>query len=172
VAVAGEPPGGAAPGRRSTGLRVGGFVPFSGNDFPGKLAAVVFCQGCPWRCGYCQNPHLIPAQGLAEQGWDDILAWLDTLPRAKRDALWHDDLSHAPPHEHDEGAFWRGVYRRVPRAALRVYLGDGNEGRAVRFETVADLRATSRVAAVWEPLKRCLRSGELDAWLSVAAPAR
>lgn len=78
MAVAGEPPGGAVPGRRSTGLRVGGFVPFSGNDFPGKLAAVVFCQGCPWRCGYCQNPHLIPAQGLAEQGWDDILAWLDT----------------------------------------------------------------------------------------------
>jgi pyruvate-formate lyase-activating enzyme len=77
VAVAGGPPEDPALGQRATGLRVGGFVPFSGNDFPGKLAAVVFCQGCPWRCGYCQDPHLIP-RGAAEQGWDDILAWLDT----------------------------------------------------------------------------------------------
>jgi anaerobic ribonucleoside-triphosphate reductase activating protein len=39
-------------------LRVGGVVPFSAVDWPGKLAAVVFLQGCPWRCGYCHNPHL------------------------------------------------------------------------------------------------------------------
>lgn len=37
---------------------IGGFVPFSTVDFPGKLAAVVFCQGCPWRCTYCHNPDL------------------------------------------------------------------------------------------------------------------
>jgi len=39
-------------------LVVGGFVPFTTLDFPGRLAAVVFCQGCPWRCRYCHNPHL------------------------------------------------------------------------------------------------------------------
>lgn len=39
-------------------LRVGGVVPFTTVDFPGRLAAVVFCQGCPWRCGYCHNAHL------------------------------------------------------------------------------------------------------------------
>jgi pyruvate formate lyase activating enzyme len=39
-------------------LRVGGVVAFTTVDFPGRLAAVVFCQGCPWRCGYCHNPHL------------------------------------------------------------------------------------------------------------------
>jgi pyruvate formate lyase activating enzyme len=33
-------------------------VPFTTVDFPGRLAAVVFCQGCPWRCGYCHNTHL------------------------------------------------------------------------------------------------------------------
>lgn len=42
-------------------LRVGGFEPFSTVDFPGALAAVVFCQGCPLRCGYCHNKDLIPA---------------------------------------------------------------------------------------------------------------
>lgn len=39
-------------------LIVGGYTPFSATDFPGQLAAVVFVQGCAWRCGYCHNPHL------------------------------------------------------------------------------------------------------------------
>ncbi|HEY0858981.1 MAG TPA: anaerobic ribonucleoside-triphosphate reductase activating protein [Albitalea sp.] len=42
-------------------LRVGGLTPLTTIDFPGRLAAVVFLQGCPWRCGYCQNPELIAA---------------------------------------------------------------------------------------------------------------
>ena len=59
-------------------LRVGGLVPFSTTDWPGRLAAVVFLQGCPWRCGYCHNPHLIPAESPEEESWDGILDWLDT----------------------------------------------------------------------------------------------
>lgn len=39
-------------------LNVGGCTPLSASDFPGRLAAVVFVQGCAWRCGYCHNPHL------------------------------------------------------------------------------------------------------------------
>ena len=42
-------------------LRVGGLVPLTSIDFPGELAAVVFTQGCPWRCVYCHNPELLPA---------------------------------------------------------------------------------------------------------------
>ncbi|OJY60049.1 MAG: anaerobic ribonucleoside-triphosphate reductase activating protein [Thiobacillus sp. 0-1251] len=57
-------------------LRVGGFTPLSTTDWPGMLAAVVFCQGCPWRCGYCHNPDLIPARGDSEIPWDDVLAFL------------------------------------------------------------------------------------------------
>jgi len=57
-------------------LRVGGLTPLSTTDWPGMLAAVVFCQGCPWRCGYCHNPHLIPARGDNEIPWDDVLAFL------------------------------------------------------------------------------------------------
>lgn len=37
---------------------IGGVVPFSTVDWPGKLAAVLFVAGCPWRCNYCHNPHL------------------------------------------------------------------------------------------------------------------
>jgi pyruvate formate lyase activating enzyme len=59
-------------------LRVGGFVPFTSNDYPDALSAVVFCQGCPWRCGYCHNPHLIAARGDDERDFPRILAWLST----------------------------------------------------------------------------------------------
>ena len=57
-------------------LRVGGLTPLSATDWPGMLAAVVFCQGCPWRCGYCHNPDLIPARGDSEIPWDEVLAFL------------------------------------------------------------------------------------------------
>jgi pyruvate formate lyase activating enzyme len=57
-------------------LRIGGLTPLSATDWPGMLAAVVFCQGCPWRCGYCHNPGLIPARGDNEISWEDVLAFL------------------------------------------------------------------------------------------------
>ena len=58
-------------------LRVGGFTPLSLSDWPGQLAAVVFCQGCPWRCGYCHNPHLIPPRAATSLEWNDVLAFLE-----------------------------------------------------------------------------------------------
>ncbi|KYC29430.1 Ribonucleoside-triphosphate reductase [Sterolibacterium denitrificans] len=58
-------------------LAVGGLVPFTTIDFPGRLAAVVFCQGCPWRCTYCHNPHLLP-RGAGALSWPEVLAWLET----------------------------------------------------------------------------------------------
>jgi pyruvate formate lyase activating enzyme len=57
-------------------LRVGGLVPLSTTDFPGRLAAVVFCQGCPWRCSYCHNPHLLPRRGRQEMHWQTIVTFL------------------------------------------------------------------------------------------------
>jgi pyruvate formate lyase activating enzyme len=57
-------------------LRVGGFEPYTSTDYPDALAAVVFCQGCPWRCGYCHNPHLIAATSWNEHDFGRILEWL------------------------------------------------------------------------------------------------
>jgi pyruvate formate lyase activating enzyme len=53
-------------------------VPFTTTDYPGHLSAVVFCQGCPWRCGYCHNPHLLPARGKHELEWHRVAAFLET----------------------------------------------------------------------------------------------
>jgi len=57
-------------------LTVGGVAAFTTIDYPGELATVVFCRGCPWRCGYCQNRHF---QGSTEEGaipWEEVLAFL------------------------------------------------------------------------------------------------
>jgi pyruvate formate lyase activating enzyme len=59
-------------------LVVGGLVPFSSLDYPGHLAAVVFCQGCPWRCAYCHNPHLQALTARAGKPWPEVMAWLDS----------------------------------------------------------------------------------------------
>ncbi len=40
-------------------IQIGGLVSFTTIDYPGKLAAVLFLVGCPLRCAYCSNPHLI-----------------------------------------------------------------------------------------------------------------
>ena len=50
-------------------LRIGGLTPLTTIDFPGRLAAVVFCQGCPWRCGYCHNRELLDAGAPATHTW-------------------------------------------------------------------------------------------------------
>ncbi|MBK1674032.1 anaerobic ribonucleoside-triphosphate reductase activating protein [Ectothiorhodospira shaposhnikovii] len=57
-------------------LRVGGMIPLTTIDYPGELAAVIFCQGCPWRCGYCHNTRLQPPRTEAPIGWDQVTAFL------------------------------------------------------------------------------------------------
>jgi pyruvate formate lyase activating enzyme len=58
-------------------LRVGGLTRCSATDYPGKLAAVVYCQGCAWRCGYCHNPELQSARGAREIPWADVVSFLE-----------------------------------------------------------------------------------------------
>jgi anaerobic ribonucleoside-triphosphate reductase activating protein len=92
-----------APARAAAprGLRVGGFVGLSASDFPGELAAVVFCQGCPWRCSYCHNPHLqsqrrtrnafdwevVAAKIASRRDWLDAVVFSGGEPTAQP-ALW------------------------------------------------------------------------------------
>lgn len=57
-------------------LLVGGITPLTSTDFPGCLAAVIFCQGCPWQCGYCQNTHLIPPRAEHLVPWQEVLKFL------------------------------------------------------------------------------------------------
>ena len=58
-------------------LRIGGYTPLTTIDYPGELAAVIFCQGCPWRCAYCQNDHLLDARAETPFRWDEIRRHLE-----------------------------------------------------------------------------------------------
>ena len=40
---------------------IAGLQKLSLVDYPGVVCAVIFTQGCNFRCGYCQNPDLIPS---------------------------------------------------------------------------------------------------------------
>ena len=53
---------------------IAGITPLSTTDFPGYLSAVLYARGCPWRCGYCHNAHLLNADSL---GWHDVMSFLE-----------------------------------------------------------------------------------------------
>ncbi|MBN2176480.1 MAG: anaerobic ribonucleoside-triphosphate reductase activating protein [Demequinaceae bacterium] len=58
-------------------LVIAGFLPFSAIDWPGKLSSVLFLQGCPWDCGYCQNPDLIDMRAPGLIPWEQVRATLE-----------------------------------------------------------------------------------------------
>lgn len=68
-------------------VKLGGFVKQSLIDYPGKIAAVVFTQGCNFRCGYCHNPQLVlPEQFTAPVAEEEVMRslqhmqhWLDAV---------------------------------------------------------------------------------------------
>lgn len=59
-------------------MKIGGIVPFSLCDFPGRVAAVVFTQGCNFRCPYCHNGALIAEESASEKhvAEEDVLRFL------------------------------------------------------------------------------------------------
>ncbi len=53
-------------------MNIGGLQPVTASDFPGRMAAVIFTQGCNFRCPFCHNSGLLPAD-------TDRLIPLDTV---------------------------------------------------------------------------------------------
>ena len=58
-------------------MNVAGLVPFTTIDFPNKLAAVVFFQGCPLKCPFCHNPDLQDFEAIAKMDWNEVLNFLN-----------------------------------------------------------------------------------------------
>ncbi len=57
-------------------IQIGGVTPFTTIDYPGELAAVLFLQGCPWRCDYCHNKGFIDRKQVAAVSWESVLDFL------------------------------------------------------------------------------------------------
>lgn len=62
-------------------MKISGFQKLSLIDFPGKVACVVFTQGCLFRCGYCHNPELIPSSASRYIPEAEILDYLEKNKR-------------------------------------------------------------------------------------------
>lgn len=45
---------------------IGGLQKFSLLDYPGKISAIVFTQGCDFRCQFCHNPMLVLAREVGK----------------------------------------------------------------------------------------------------------
>jgi len=58
---------------------IGGFQRFSLIDYPDKICAIVFTQGCNFRCPYCHNPELVDTKRSANIGLTEgeVLSFLD-----------------------------------------------------------------------------------------------
>lgn len=56
--------------------RIGGLTPFTTTDYPGHISAVIFLQGCPWRCHYCHNPPLQIKTTTQPVDWPTLTVWL------------------------------------------------------------------------------------------------
>ena len=46
-------------------------------DWPGRLVATVFLQGCPWSCTYCHNQDLLDPRAPGVMAWAEVLTFLD-----------------------------------------------------------------------------------------------
>lgn len=57
-------------------IRIGGIEKFSIVDFPNRMAAVVFMQGCPWRCPFCHNSHLQDVNAETNIVWHKFIDFL------------------------------------------------------------------------------------------------
>nr|WP_120491976.1 anaerobic ribonucleoside-triphosphate reductase activating protein [Corynebacterium lactis] len=54
-------------------IPIAGLTPFSMVDWPGRLVATVFTQGCSWDCPYCHNPALRDTTAPGVIGWGSVV---------------------------------------------------------------------------------------------------
>lgn len=60
-------------------MKIGGINKFSLIDYPEKVSAVIFTQGCNFRCPYCHNPELLEAYGPpCDSDESDPLSFLES----------------------------------------------------------------------------------------------
>ncbi|MDR3202292.1 MAG: anaerobic ribonucleoside-triphosphate reductase activating protein [Bifidobacteriaceae bacterium] len=154
---------------RKPALGIGGLAPFSTCDWPGKLVATVFCQGCPWDCAYCHNPDLIDPRRPGAIAWEEVL---DRL-RRRRGLLDAVVFSGGEPTRQElrpaiadvrglglgVGLHTSGAYPR--RLAVLAPLVDwvGLDVKALPGEVEAVARAAHASARMAESLDRLVASG-------------
>ena len=155
------------------GPRIGGLTPFTSIDYPGKLSAVVYLQGCPWRCAYCHNQHLQARDAPAGPDWSALGTWLQGR-RGLLDAVvfsgGEPTLDGSLPQAMDEvramgfavGLHSAGMYPRRLRAVLSRADWVGLDVKAPLDDDALHERITGvagSAASVRESLRALIHSG-------------
>jgi pyruvate formate lyase activating enzyme len=125
-------------------MKIGGYQPCSLCDFPGQVSAVVFTQGCNFRCPFCHNAGLLPFAAPAERliSANELLERL-TRRRGQLDAVVI--TGGEPTLQHDLADF----LQRLRQMGFRVKL-DTNGSRP---EVLRDLIAAGLLDYVAMDLK-------------------
>ncbi len=110
-------------------MTIGGFEKFSLNDYPGKTAAVIFTQGCNFRCRYCHNPELVLPEKYAKAiPLDEVYKFLESRT-GKLDAVC---ITGGEPTQHaDLGE----VIKKIKKMGFLVKL-DTNGSRPEMLEEI------------------------------------
>lgn len=100
----------------------------------------------------------------------DLVAWMESLPPARRDERWLDGLRRAhddPALRGDTLAFWAGAFALTRPPTLEMV---DARGTTHQFNGLASLAVTPQLADAWDALKRSYRSGELLGWITAQRP--
>ena len=70
--------------RKERLMHIAAFQSVSLNEYTGHLSAIVFTQGCDFRCSYCHNPELQRDLGPGEDGYKDLISGDEVLERISK----------------------------------------------------------------------------------------
>jgi pyruvate formate lyase activating enzyme len=137
-------------------MKIGGLQRISLIDYPGRISAIVFTQGCNFRCPYCHNPELVdPARYEKTIDEREVLSFLRRR-RGKLDAVVV--TGGEPTHQPDLGFFLEkikalgylikvdthganpGVLEALIRRNLVDYLAMDIKGPLKKYEQIASVK--------------------------------
>lgn len=149
---------------------VAGLTRLTTIDFPGRLAAVIYLQGCPWRCGYCHNSDMQSRTTAAALQWQEVLDWL----RSRRGLLDGVVFSGGEPTLHsgladaietvrglgfEIGLHTAGIYPGRLQVILPLldWIGFDIKAAAADYDRITGVSGSA--ARAWQSARAVVRSG-------------
>jgi pyruvate formate lyase activating enzyme len=127
---------------------IGGLQKVSLIDFPGKVAAALFTQGCNFRCPYCHNPELVdPTRYVSPLTEESFFSFL----KMRAGKLQGVVITGGEPTVHDDLATF---IRRVRALGYAIKLDTNGSNPALLEELLAERLVDYVALDVKAPLRR------------------
>ncbi len=128
-------------------MKISGLQPVTASDFPGRLAAIVFTQGCNFHCPFCHNASLLPMDADSLIGEDTVFDFLHKRQKLLDGVV----ISGGEPCLQDDLA---GFCRQVKKMGFAVKL-DTNGSRPAVIKELLDENLVDFIAMdIKAPLSR------------------